>query len=138
MNDHKNDEMNDRFAQQARETLQQSERQLNSRTRAKLSAARRAALEQSTRDSNNWLFGRGAPVWGALTAAAIVAVIVLRPNIPLTNQSSATTAAVNTEAENLSAEQELDLYENLELLELYEDLEFYEWLADEVPEEIAS
>ena len=133
-----NNEMNDEFARQSRETLRESEQQLDTATRAKLAAARRDALEENSRAPANWRFGRGAPVWGTLAAAVLIAVIVLRTTDPLPDQPNTMIAEANPETETVSIEEELDLYENPELLEFYEDLEFYEWLADEAPEEIAS
>ena len=138
VNDDMNNDMNKQFAQHARETLHQSERELDSETRAKLSRTRRAALKQGEQPYNNWLLGRAAPAWGALAAAALIAVVVLRTNTPLPGQPSVTVAKANPETETVSIEEELELYENLELLEFYENLEFYEWLADEAPEEVAS
>lgn len=127
--------MNEDFDKQLRNTLRENEAQLDTRTRARLAAARAEALEQAER-TGTLGFGSTIPAWGTLAAVAVIAVIVLRVYTPLPDEPAIVSTAATDET--LSAKQELEMYENLELLEFYEELEFYEWLAGEIPEERAS
>lgn len=115
------------FAARLRTQLRAGERELDTRTRARLEAARRTALEQAPADSEpqGWSIGFGAPAWGTVATVAAVALLVSQTWQPETPVPPAD-------------ETQLELIETLELLEFYEDLEFYEWLAETDFEEMSS
>lgn len=128
------DNSNREFEQQLREQLRGSEAGLDTRTRARIAAARREALEQ---EDGRWSLGIGRPAWGTLAVAAIVATLVYMPR----DMDEATPLLAEQTAKPTPApdeDEQLELYENLELLEFYEELEFYEWLADAQLEEMPS
>ncbi|MEE4186205.1 MAG: hypothetical protein V2J12_10585 [Gammaproteobacteria bacterium] len=108
---------NDPLADDLRRRLRDSEAQLDSRTAARLRAARRAALQSAAAGP-----GRNfTPLWA--TACSAVAVAVIAGVVLQSAPSDPETAVQDT------ADADTELYENLEMLEFYENLEFYEWLA---------
>ncbi|NND55378.1 MAG: hypothetical protein HKN56_10475 [Gammaproteobacteria bacterium] len=131
--------------QRLRDQLRAGESELDTRTRARLNAARRAALAQEREaDHGGWSLGFGRPAWGTLAAVAVVAIVATNLNTPrqsepATNGNTVAGNATETSEEpRPENEAQLELYENIELLEFYEDIEFYEWLADTEFEEMAS
>ena len=140
-------EDSDQFEARLRGQLRDSETALDTRTGARLAAARRAAVEQENtgRTDRGWSLSLGRPAWGALAVALIVAVLINLPQnterpVPQTSATPepAPLAADNGADATAEENEQLELYENLELLEFYEDLEFYEWLADTELEELPS
>ena len=141
------DDSTDNFEAGLRKQLRAGEHDLDTRTRARLAAARREALEQ---EEHGWSLSIGRPAWGTLAVVVIVATIVNAPwqteqPVPETSvmpqPPGALTdplAAGNGDEAAVEEDAQLEMYENLELLEFYEDMEFYEWLADTEFEEMAS
>ena len=128
------------FEQQLRERLRGTETELDTRTRARIAAARREAVEQ---EDGGWSLSIGRPAWGTVAVVLIVAALI---NLPWNTQQPAPQtrvipeplAAGNGTDTTPKEDDQLELYENLELLEFYEDMEFYEWLADTGLEEMPS
>lgn len=106
------------FEDELRQQLRDSEAGLDTRTAARLRAARREAMQEQAAPGRSF-----TPVWATAFSALTVAVIIglAMQSGPSEQQPSAPE----------SAEADIELYENLELLEFYENLEFYEWLAAE-------
>ena len=107
---------NDRFETELRQQLRDSEAGLDTRTAARLQAARREAVQDAAAPGRSF-----TPVWATAFSAVTVAVIV---GVAMQSGPTEPQPAVND-----TAEADIELYENLELLEFYENLEFYEWLA---------
>lgn len=108
--------------EQSKRAFEESVAGLDAGTRARLAAARRAAVERARapRRAPTWLVGgRGLIPVGALAAAIVAAVLVGRdPAVP----GSASEAAVLGDLEILAAEEDF---------EMLEDLEFYSWLGEQ-------
>jgi hypothetical protein len=107
----------------AKRAFDASVAELDAGTRARLAAARRAAIERASKPGYlPWLFtGRGLIPLGGLAAALVAALIVTQG--PAVRERSTETAVLG-DLEILVAEEEFDMLE---------DLEFYSWL-DEQPE----
>ena len=100
----------DDFLQRVRSALDQSARELDELTVARLRAVRHQALEAPPRRRTGlWITGLTA---GAI-AAGLVALLVIAP--------VAAPPATGLESLDLLVEAEIDLYD---------DLEFYRWLAE--------
>jgi hypothetical protein len=111
------DRSDERFTDNLQRQLRDSEAQLDSRTAAKLRAARRTALQSAAAAP-----GRNfTPLWA--TACSVVAVAVIAGVVLQSAPSDPETALQDT------SDADMELYETLEMLEFYENLEFYEWLA---------
>ena len=139
-------EQSEEFATTLRNQLREGEGELDSRTRARLAAARREAIERDgiAESDNRWSLSIGRPAWGTVAVVLIVAAMVNIPwqtEQPLPQPAEQMTGQLvveNGEQPAPEEDEQLELYENLELLEFYEDMEFYEWLADAELEEMAS
>jgi len=107
-----------------KELFDESVQQVDGRTRSALTQARYAATEEIKAPSG-WFSAR---IWAPLTgvaAAAIVAVLMLRP---------ATNDQATGEASTMAFE-DFDLVADADNLDMLEDLDFYAWLdtADALP-----
>ena len=122
--------MNDDFETHLHQRLRDAEQNIDPHNRSQLAAARREALQQPSSGIAGLaiVLPRG-PAWGALAAALLIGVVVTQVYTP----------PAATPAPELTVDQQLELYENLqmlEFLELYEELEFNELLATDMPAEI--
>ncbi|PTU31442.1 hypothetical protein [Stenotrophobium rhamnosiphilum] len=117
---HENDQDDLAFARKAAQALRHSET-IDSETAAKLALARKRALAAANTPS-----AQLRSMWpvAAVTAAAIVAVLVLQPE---------RNSALNPAVADASGVDTLDLLTDDMSPAFYRDLEFYQWLAQERP-----
>lgn len=110
----------DPFEERSRELFEESVERLDARTRSRLNQARQQALDEvkKGRVRRYWL---AAPL-GGLAAAALVALVLIRPG----------TESLAPNGENGSALlDDFDIVADADNFELIQDVEFYSWLADE-------
>ena len=112
--------MNDQqqWLDKLKQDLEQGNEQLDADTRARLSAARRKALEMLPEQRSPWRTSWWQPAGAvAMVAAAVFAVILWQGRL-------------SPDAELIQST-DLELIASSDNLNLYEELEFYQWL-DEV------
>jgi hypothetical protein len=107
----------DPFEDRSRELFDESVERLDARTRSRLNQARQRALEEAGKNSKRryWI---AAPL-GGLAAAALVALILVRPGGEATTDDGA------------MALDDFDIVADADNFELIQDVEFYSWLADQ-------
>lgn len=110
----------DPFEERSRELFEDSVDRLDARTRSRLNQARQRALEELKKGSNRryWL---GAPL-GALAAAAVVAVVLVR--------GGGEPALTGRDSTNFRFD-DFDIVADTDNFEMLRDVEFYSWLAVE-------
>ncbi|MES2490468.1 MAG: hypothetical protein V4607_11820 [Pseudomonadota bacterium] len=116
---HENDQDDLAFARNAAHALRRSEA-VDNETTAKLAIARKRALAAT----NTYSLIRSIWPVTAVTAAAIVAVLLLQPR---------SNSALNPAVSDASGVDTLDLLTDDMNPAFYRDLEFYQWLAQRRP-----
>ena len=108
----------DPLEERSRELFDNSVERLDAQTRSRLNQARQRALAEMNKGSARryWL---AAPL-GGLAAAALVALILIRPG------------GESPSAENASVLlDDFDIVADADNFELIQDVEFYSWLAEQ-------
>ena len=109
-----NEQENDRFAEKARETFDESVERLDAATLSQLNQSRHRALAEIGQSSPQGQWLRWAPVTG-VAAAAVVAVMVMNgQEMTVTDESISVT--------------DFELLLEDDSLEMFDDIEFYSWL----------
>jgi len=104
--------------------LDETVRQMDAATLARLNSARRAALRQANRRPANVLIWPAAGLLGA-ACAGFLAIGLWQGHSPANGNSGATAAHVNPSA------QRGDDSDSADSIELYQDLDFYAWLGQQ-------
>lgn len=110
----------DPFEERSRELFDDSVERLDARTRSRLNQARQRALDEVKKGSTRryWL---AAPL-GGLAAAALIALILVRPGGEVVAPGS---------EEGAMALDDFDIVADADSFELIQDVEFYSWLPDQ-------
>ena len=110
----------DPFEERSRELFDDSVERIDARTRSRLNQARQRALEEVKKGSvrRYWL---AAPL-GGLAAAALVALILVRPG--------GEAVAPGPEDATMALD-DFDIVADADNFELIQDVEFYSWLPDQ-------
>jgi hypothetical protein len=110
------------FERRAKEGFDRSTAAIDAATRSRLTQARHRALEElpKARSRRRW------QPWfvpaGAVAAAALVTVVMLRPENPATDAGLQAAVALD-DLEILLGEEDLEMYD--------EEIEFYAWLEEQ-------
>jgi hypothetical protein len=110
------------FERRAKEAFERSVQGLDAATRSRLTQARHRAIEELEGGGLRRGWRRSLLPAGALAAAALVAVLVLRPGDPAGEPGIEQAAAVG-DLEILLGDEDLEMYD--------EDIEFYAWLEEQ-------
>jgi hypothetical protein len=110
------------FERRAKELFDHSAAQIDAATRSRLTQARYRALEELP-SAGRW---RGWQSWlvpaGAVATAALVAVLLLRPENPAADAGLQAAVALG-DLEILLGEEDLEMYD--------EEIDFYAWLEEQ-------